>query len=164
MKATIKEEKHMRKFEMIKQEELAKLGYSVPNNYLLPQRGSSHSAGYDFRTPFDITIKAHESYVVPTLCKASMENDEVLLIIIRSSMAMKRHITLTNQVGVIDSDYYSNPDNDGHIMISLTNNSDSDITLKSGERIAQGIFVKYNITDDDNNTEQRMGGIGSTGK
>ena len=91
-----------------------------------------------------------------------MESDEVLKIYVRSSMPMKKNITLANNVGIIDSDYYENPDNDGHIMIQVMNFGNEDVLIKKDERIAQGIFLKYLLADDDNTTNSRFGGFGST--
>ncbi len=131
---------------------------------ILPKRGTSKSAGYDFSTLEEITIKPNEKVLVNTGVKAEMEDDEVLLIFPRSSIAVKKGLQLTNSVAVIDADYFSNPNNDGHIMIPLNNISSKEVTLQKGERIAQGIFVKYLITDDDNSTSSRVGGYGSTGE
>jgi len=85
---------------------------------------------------------------------------------IRSSMAIKKGIRLVNNVGIIDADYYNNPDNEGHIMLALVNTGLEPMVLKKGERVAQGIFYKYLTTDDDKETEKenRSGGFGSTGK
>ena len=96
--------------------------------------------------------------------KAQMEEDEVLLLFVRSSIGIKKGIVLSNGTGVIDSSYYSNPDNDGNIGVSLLNTTDEEEIIKKGERIMQGMFMKYLITDDDNTTEIRTGGYGSTGK
>jgi len=82
---------------------------------------------------------------------------------IRSSMAIKRHLALVNSTGIIDSDYYNNEDNEGHIMIALLNYGKETVSLEKGERVAQGIFSKYLITNDDDATGIRTGGIGSTG-
>ncbi len=92
-----------------------------------------------------------------------MEKDEVLLVFPRSSLGKKKGLILTNSVAVIDADYYSNPNNDGHIMINLFNFSNTDQTIEKGERFAQGIFIKYLTTDDDQTTKTREGGFGSTG-
>ncbi len=91
-----------------------------------------------------------------------MEDDEVLLIFPRSSLAIKKGLRLTNSVAVIDADYYGNENNDGHIMISLFNFSDHDVVIEDQERIAQGIFMKYLPTDDDDAKGERVGGFGST--
>ena len=82
---------------------------------------------------------------------------------IRSSMAIKRHLALVNSTGIIDSDYYNNEENEGHIMIALLNYGKETVSLEKGERVAQGIFSKYLITNDDDATGIRTGGIGSTG-
>ena len=129
---------------------------------ILPKRQTKNSAGYDFYVAKDTTIKAHSIALIPTGVKAYMENDEVLKIYVRSSMPFKRGLTLANNVGIIDSDYYENPDNDGHIMIQVMNFTDNDILVKKNERIAQGVFLKYLLADDDNANEVRCGGFGST--
>ena len=132
------------------------------SNIILPKRQTKNSAGYDFYVASDTIIKAHSIALIPTGIKAYMESDEVLKIYIRSSMPMKKGITLANNVGIIDSDYYENPDNDGHIMIQVLNFTDSDVLIKKDERIAQGIFSKYLLTCDDTTNESRIGGFGST--
>ena len=76
----------------------------------------------------------------------------------------KNGIILANNVAIIDSDYYNNRSNEGHIMIALKNTSDKTYDIEKGDKIAQGIFQKFFITDDDNVLEKRKGGIGSTGK
>ena len=129
---------------------------------ILPKRQTKNSAGYDFYVAKDTIIKAHSIALIPTGVKAYMENDEVLKIYVRSSMPFKRGLTLANNVGIIDSDYYENPDNDGHIMIQVMNFTDNDILVKKNERIAQGVFLKYLLADDDNANEVRCGGFGST--
>ena len=153
----------MRKFEIVSEKEFLK------NNSLedytkikLPSRATSSSAGYDFYLPYDSVIKPKESILVKTGIKACMENDEFLMIVIRSSLGVKKGLQLSNNVGIIDSDYYNNIDNEGHIMISLKNCSDIAVTLMCGERIAQGIFLKYLKVDDDSNQNARLGGFGST--
>lgn len=132
------------------------------SNIILPKRQTKNSAGYDFYAASDTIIKAHSIAFIPTGVKAYMAPDEVLYIYIRSSMPTKKGITLSNNVGVIDSDYFENPDNDGHIMIQVMNLRDEDITIKKDERIAQGVFMKYLLADDDDATASRMGGFGST--
>lgn len=132
------------------------------SNIILPKRQTKNSAGYDFYVASDTVIKAHSIALIPTGVKAYMEVDEVLKIYVRSSMPMKKGLTLANNVGIIDSDYFENPDNDGHIMIQVLNFSDNDILVKKNDRIAQGIFLKYLLTDDDTTNEERKGGFGST--
>ena len=92
-----------------------------------------------------------------------MHYDEYLAIHVRSSMAIKRGLMLTNSTGIIDSDYYNNEDNEGHIMIAVYNITDAPVTLEKGERVAQGIFSKYLLANDDDARGIRTGGIGSTG-
>ncbi len=87
------------------------------SSIILPKRQTKNSAGYDFYVASDTVIKAHSIALIPTGVKAYMESDEVLKIYVRSSMPMKKGLTLANNVGIIDSDYFENPDNDGHIMI-----------------------------------------------
>lgn len=152
----------MRKFEIISQKEIDKNIDLKIENIVLPKRQTAKSAGYDFYLPYDIFLNPGEMKVVATGIKASLEDDEVLEIYIRSSMAIKRGLYLVNQVGIIDADYYNNSDNEGHIMIAIRNTSALEVCLKTGERIAQGVFKKYLITDDDNVTSVRCGGIGST--
>ncbi len=132
------------------------------SNIILPKRQTKNAAGYDFYVASDTIIKAHSIALIPTGVKAYMEVDEVLSIYVRSSMPLKRGLTLANNVGIIDSDYYENVDNDGHIMIQVLNFSDNDILVKKDERIAQGIFTKYLLTDDDDTKDVRIGGFGST--
>lgn len=130
----------------------------------IPIRATHHSAGYDFSTPVDFTIKVNESYKIATGIKVYMMEDEVLKIYIRSSLGFKYNIRLCNQVGIVDSDYYNNNDNEGHLFIKIKNEGDKDISFKKGDRIAQGIFLKYLITDDDTTFSVRNSGIGSTNK
>ena len=107
-----------------------------------------------------MTIPAHSQKMISTGIKAYMQDDEFLGIHIRSSMAIKRHLRLVNNEGIVDADYYNNPDNEGHLMIALANDTDKDIVLQAHERIAQGIFYRYLTTDDDASKEKsvRSGG------
>lgn len=149
----------MRKFELVKDEFRKHDGVDI----ILPQRSTKHSAGYDFYLPCDVTILPHErTKIIATDVKASMGEDEVLLLFVRSSIGIKKGLVLANGTGVIDSDFFSNEDNDGNIGISLYNTSDETVYLKKGERVMQGVFVKYLSTDNDNTYTERNGGIGST--
>ena len=131
----------------------------------LPKRGTKNSAGYDICTPVDILIPAHGfSEPIQTDIKAYMGEDEVLKIYPRSSIGFKKKLMLVNTTGIIDSDYYENPDNDGNIGFAFYNMSDVDVLIKAGERVLQGIFMKYLITENENADEVRTGGTGSTGK
>lgn len=130
----------------------------------LPKRGTKKSAGYDICTPVDIIIPPNGiSDAIQTDLKAYMLEDEVLEIVPRSSIGFKKGLMLINTVGIIDSDYYSNPDNDGNIGFKFKNLTDKAVEIKAGERILQGIFKKYLTTDYDDCNIERMGGIGSTG-
>lgn len=130
---------------------------------LLPKRSTKNSAGYDFFLPKNVAILPHSTTLLWTDVKTYMQEDEVLQLHIRSSIG-KRGIILSNCTGIIDSDYYSNPTNDGNIGIMLRNMTDDVVELMGGGKIMQGVFMKYLIADNDNATEQRVGGIGSTGK
>lgn len=132
---------------------------------ILPIRKTSGSAGYDFFIPVDIKIKAGESSPLVFLdIKAKMPEDVFLSLHIRSSLGIKKGLQLANVTGIIDSDYYNNPDNEGNIGIKIKNTGTSDVFLKKGESVAQGIFLKYLTTDNDVANESRTGGFGSTGK
>lgn len=147
---------NMRKFHVAR-------GFSS-DDVILPSRSTQNSAGYDFRSLETYTMKPHERHVFSTGVKAEMEKDEVLYLFIRSSIGIKKGVLLSNSVGVIDSDYFENEKNDGHIMIALSNISDEEVLIQKGDKIAQGVFMKYLVTDDDASTGTRIGGIGSTGK
>lgn len=131
---------------------------------VLPKRSTRSSAGYDFSSLEDYSLKPGECHVFQTGVKAQMEEDDVLYIFIRSSMAIKRGLELCNSVGVIDADYFGNPSNDGHIMIAIFNSSSEVASIRKGDKIAQGIFMKYEKTDDDDASLERVGGTGSTGR
>lgn len=134
----------------------------------LPIRKTKHAAGYDFECAEDTIIPKFKNGVLPTLIptgiKAYMEDDEVLYLYNRSSNPKKKGLVLANSVGVIDKDYYENPDNDGHIMFAFYNMKDEDIIIKKGEAIGQGVFMKYLTIDNDNANGKRIGGFGSTDK
>lgn len=129
----------------------------------LPKRGSKYSAGYDFYLQESVTIPPRASVLVWTDVKAYMQEDEVLKMYVRSSVGTKLGVVLKNGTGIIDSDYYSNENNDGNIGICLRNTNHSQtVTLEKGERVAQGIFQKYLVADEDNTESERTGGFGST--
>lgn len=132
------------------------------NNAILPQRGTKAAAGYDFSTPLTVIIPAKSKETIWTNIKAYMQDEEVLLVYVRSSIGIKKGLTLANGTGVIDADYYNNEDNDGNIGICLVNNTDKDIVLQENERIAQGVFMPYLIADNGNSEVTRVGGIGSS--
>ena len=124
----------------------------------LPVRATAGSAGYDFITPFDVTLNPGESIVIPTGIRCKIQKDWVLQIYPRSGLGFKYRCQLANTVGIIDSDYF-NSDNEGHIMIKITNDSKDGkvLELKAGDRFCQGIFVEYGITYDDDVTSERNG-------
>ena len=100
--------------------------------------------------------------LVPTGIKAYMQTDEFLQLANRSSNPLKRFLLLANGVGVIDADYYNNPDNEGHIMFQFVNFGVTDVTIKKGERIGQGIFLPFLKADQDETMSTRTGGFGSS--
>jgi len=128
----------------------------------LPQRGTKTSAGYDFSTPIPVAIPPHKQYLIWTDIKAYMQFGEVLILDVRSSIGINKNLMLSNTIGVVDQDYYSNPKNDGNIGICLYNKSDEIVSLDAGERIAQGIFLPFLEADNGNTENERNGGIGST--
>ena len=146
--------------------EIAK-GYEN-SNINLPIRKTKYSAGYDIEAAEDTIIPSFKKGMAPTLIKtglkAYMEDDEVLMLYNRSSNPKKKGLILANSVGVVDKDYYGNPDNDGHIMFAFYNIKEEDCIIKKGDIIGQAIFQKYLITDDDSAEGERLGGFGSTSK
>lgn len=136
-------------------------GYEYVN---FPKRKTKQSAGYDIESAVNVVINPGETKLIPTGIKVYMDENEWLGIYIRSSIAVKYGIILANSVAVIDSDYYNNPDNEGHLMLPIRNVSGMPYTVKKGDRIAQGIFHQYYKIDDDSADDDRIGGIGSTGK
>ena len=130
----------------------------------LPKRSTKNSAGYDFYAMEDIICKPREITMVKTGIKAKMEDNEVLLLFNRSSNPKKKGLIILNGVGVVDADYYGNANNDGEIAGLFYNMREEDVEIKAGEKIMQGIFVKYAITEDDKAEGERTGGFGSTGK
>lgn len=150
----------MRKFEAVKQE-CMKYGVS---EVTLPVRSTINSAGYDMFSPIDITISPNTIETVFTNVKATCNPDEFIMVCVRSSMG-KKGVCLANDIGIIDSDYYSNPNNDGNIGVMLKNTSSVPFEIKAGDKIAQAIFMKYLVVDNDIPTNNvRTSGFGSTGK
>ena len=134
----------------------------------LPIRKTKYSAGYDIEAAEDVIIPSFKKGMNPTLIKTGlkvyMQDDEVVLLYNRSSNPKKKGLILANSVGVIDKDYYGNPDNDGHIMFAFYNIKEEDIEIKKGEAIGQAVFQKYLMADDDSAEGERVGGFGSTRK
>lgn len=136
------------------------------NNIILPSRSTEFSAGYDFHSPFNVTLMPNESIKIPTGIKCYMEDGWALQCYPRSSHGFKHGIRLANTVAIIDKDYYNNKDNEGHIFIKFTNESllANPVSFNIGDAFCQGIFVQFGITYDDNTKNTRIGGIGSTDK
>lgn len=130
----------------------------------VPTRKTKGSAGYDFNCPFEINIDPEKKVKFPTGIKAKMPEGVVLQVHIRSSLGIKHDLCITNTTGIIDSDYYNNTNNEGDIIISLTNNGANNYVTESHKAVAQGIFTKYETTEDDKTDGERIGGIGSTSK
>ena len=153
-----------RYFEKISYEQFAKdisSDRELYDSYKLPSRATNKSCGYDFYAINDVTIKPGQIVKIPTGYKAKFLSDEMLFLIIRSSIGFKYNVRMCNQVGVIDADYYNNEDNEGHMFISLQNEGDKDFCIEKGQAYCQGIFVKY-LTCGDKVSKVRTSGIGST--
>jgi len=131
---------------------------------IMPQRGTQHSAGYDIFAARDLELFPGEGAFFWTDVKVYMQEDEVFEIYPRSSFGIKRDLIIKNTVGIIDSDYYSNIDNDGNIGIFLWNFGYKTQYIEKGEAVAQGIFKKFLISDNCNTEVVRTGGTGSTDK
>ena len=137
-------------------------------NINLPIRKTAKSAAYDIEAAEDIILpsfkKGMKPTLIPTGLKSYMMDDEVLIIVPRSSSPKKQGISFPHSMGVIDADYYNNIDNEGHIFVQCINLKDEDVEIKKGDTVAQAMFQKYLIVDDDNATGERTGGFGSTNK
>ena len=130
----------------------------------LPARKTAMSAGYDIEAAEDVTLLPHRVTLVPTGLKAYMMPDEYLGLHVRSGFSVRHAVSCVNDEGIIDADYYGNEDNEGHIMIKLTNESGKDAFVKKGSGFAQGVFLPFGITEDDSADAVRTGGFGSTTK
>lgn len=134
----------------------------------IPERKTKNSAGYDVEAAEDCIIPMFKLGQKPTLIKTGLkaycQPDEYYMLLNKSSNPFKRGLVMANSVGIIDADYYENPDNDGHFMYAYYNFSDHDVEIKKGDAIGQVIFQKYLITDEDNAQGDRTGGFGSTSK
>ena len=138
---------------------------AIYDSIKIPRRATSGSAGYDIFAPVDFTIRPNESLKIPTGIRCKIDEGWVLKIYPRSGLGFKFRLQLNNTVGIIDSDYYYS-DNEGHIFIKVMNdtNENKTVELKAGGAFAQGIFTEYGITCDDDVTDIRNGGFGSTTK
>ncbi len=135
----------------------------IYDNIKLPHRATAYSAGYDIYTTVDFKLNPGETIKIPTGIRCRMDGDYGLFIFPRSGLGFKFRLQLNNTVGVIDSDYYGS-DNEGHIFIKVTNDSNEGktLTMEQYTGFAQGIFMAYGITEDDDATAVRNGGFGST--
>ena len=151
---------NVRGFEVVK-------GYEDKDIHL-PIRKTAYSAAYDLEAAEDIVLPSFEKgskpILIPTGLKAYMQPDEVLVIVPRSSGPKKQGISFPHSAGIIDGDYYGNPDNDGHIFVQCINLKNEDVKIKKGEAVGQAIFQKFLIADDDQADGVRIGGFGSTDK
>lgn len=164
---------------------MRKRGFEIVSNFKkkdinLPVRKTNASAGYDFEAAESLIVPSIwkvlaekvfigeatglKATLIPTGIKSYMLDDEYLQLSIRSGTALKTGLILANGVGIVDSDYYNNPDNEGHIMFPVHNLGFKDKLIKEGERIGQGLFLKYLKVDDDISDGTRTGGFGSTDK
>ena len=134
------------------------------DNIVMPKRSTAGSAGYDIASPVNITIPAGCERTIPTGLKVQIDAGYCMELYIRSSLAIKKNLGLVTGVSVIDSDYYDNEKNEGHIMMPVRNKGARPVFIAAGDRIAQGKFSPYALCDDDKATEKRVGGIGSTGE
>ena len=144
---------------MVKFEKVNKITEDIK----LPERSTLNSAGYDFFAIEDITIPAKKLTRVMTGVKCELMPNQVLILANRSSNPSKKGLILANGIGVIDADYYGNPDNDGEMGFEFYNILDEDVVIKKGEKLGQGIIIKFDKTEDDYVIKTRESGWGSTG-
>ncbi len=136
---------------------------SAYDNIILPKRATAGSSGYDFFMPFDMHLETGQTVFIPTGIRVRIQEGWLLAVFPRSGLGFKYRVRLDNTVGIIDGDYYGS-DNEGHIMIKLTNEGlhDRALEIKAGQGFAQGIFLPFGITEDDAAEGVRNGGFGST--
>lgn len=140
------------------------MAHETYNDIKLPARKTRYSAGHDFHMPYGVNVQPGKSICIPTGIRCKMINNYVMLIFPRSSLGIKKHMMIANTIPVIDSDYYMNDDNEGHIFICIKNCGDEVLNLKAGEAFAQAVFVEYGAADNGDVEAERTGGIGSTGR
>ena len=147
-------------------------GFEVIKEYIdkdihIPVRKTAHSAGYDVEAAEDVVLPKFYPGIKPTLIptglKAYCMEDECFLLLNRSS-GPKKGFLMANSVGLIDTDYYNNEENEGHLYFCYFNCSDHDILIKKGDIIGQVVFMKYLTVDNDKAVGKRKGGFGSTDK
>lgn len=136
---------------------------NVYDSIKLPARATKKSAGYDIYMPITVTLEPGKTAKIPTAIRVKMRDDYVFMVYPRSGLGFKYRLQLNNTVGVIDADYYDS-DNEGHIFIKITNdtNENKTVTMEAGTAFSQGIFMQYGITEDDDVETLRNGGLGST--
>lgn len=148
----------MRKFFKVKR---------INEDIKLPERSTRNSSGYDFFAIEDVEVPPYKfgdnPFMVATGVKVKTEENEFLMLVNRSSNPKKKKLIMPNSIGVIDADYFENPDNDGEMFFTFYNVSNEPVQIKKGEKLGQGIFMKYLKTDDDEASGERTGGFGSTG-
>ena len=156
----------MRKFEKISFKQFKKDiidSKETYDSYNLPVRHTNCSAGYDFESILSFELQPGEIKKIPTGIKVQMNQDEMLMIVVRSSTGFKYNVRMCNQVGIIESDYYNNSSNEGHMWIALQNEGTEVFKVEAGDRVAQGIFVKFLTVDEEEKIDnERNGGLGST--
>lgn len=145
----------MAKFEKVKR---------IKDDINLPERSTTYSAGYDFYAIENTHVFSRGVTYVKTGVKVKLASDEFLMLCNRSSNPDKKELVLINGVGIVDADYYGNPDNDGEIAFAFQSLNESGSFIKKGDKIGQGIIMKYGVTEDDIPGGTRSGGFGSTGK
>ena len=138
-------------------------GIAVPEMPNLPRRATAGSAGYDFFSPLSFSLAPGSCVRIPTGVRARIDDGWVLMLFPRSGLGFKYRLQLNNTVGIIDSDYFG-ARNEGHIFIKLTNAGDRRMSVGIGEAFAQGVFLPFGLTDDDDASGERTGGFGSTGR
>ena len=151
----------MRKFEKISWEQWQKdIGNdkNIYDSHELPKRETKYSAGYDFRSPIDFVLHPNEIKVIPTGVKFTMNDGEMLMLVVRSSMGFKYNVRMCNQIGIFEKDYYNNENNEGHAYLSLQNHGDKDYVVKVGDRIAQGIFTNFLVVDNEEAIDKKRVG------
>jgi len=136
---------------------------AIPELPPLPRRATTGSAGYDFLSPLPFSLAPGESLRIPTGVRARIDEGWVLMLFPRSGLGFKYRLQLNNTVGIVDADYFG-ARNEGHIFIKLFNAGDRTVSVEAGEAFAQGVFLPFGLTDDDDAQGERSGGFGSTGR
>lgn len=136
-------------------------GAPTPEFPPLPRRATVGSAGYDFFSPLDFSLEPGETLKIPTGVRCRIDGDWVLMLFPRSGLGFKYRLMLNNTVGIVDADYFG-AKNEGHIFVKLFNAGDRPLAVKRGEAFAQGVLLPFGLTEDDEATDLRTGGFGST--